>query len=270
MKAISILKHFLSVANWVDPRDTVDRIIIGNPDKRIKSILVTWISSFEALQAAVKGGFDMVITHEPTFWENADELQVTYNNGIGMVKRKFIEANDLVILRCHDVWDRMPLVGIPWAWARFLGFGDKPCTTGMKGFLHRYDIDPIRLDDLAGRVAAKTYEIGEPIIQVCGDSTQVISRVGIGTGCFCNPSDFQEMGCNVSIVCDDGTGYWREIQRAMDEKHPIIRVNHGTSEEPGMATLTEYINKIFPGVCCVHHPHRASYRLVGNYERFQS
>ena len=49
MKAIEIANHLLSLVNGIDTKDTVDKIIIGNPNKEIKSILVTWISSFEAV-----------------------------------------------------------------------------------------------------------------------------------------------------------------------------------------------------------------------------
>ena len=87
--------------------------------------------------------------------------------------------------------------------------------------------------------------------------------MGIGTGCACEPALFAEMGCDVSIVCDDGSRYWGNLQYAIDGGHPIIRVSHGTSEEPGMATLTEYLRKAFPDVRAEHLPHRAAYRLCG-------
>ena len=70
------------------------------------------------------------------------------------------------------------------------------------------------------------------------------------------------MGCDCSIVCDDGSYYWADIQRGDDLGHPVIRVNHGTSEEPGMVTLTAYINTHFKGVTATHLPHGASFRLV--------
>jgi hypothetical protein len=74
---------------------------------------------------------------------------------------------------------------------------------------------------------------------------------------------YRELGCDLSIVCDDGSCYWREIQWAEDEGHAVIRVNHGTSEEPGMASLTEYINRNLKGVHAEHLPHRPAFRLVG-------
>jgi hypothetical protein len=71
------------------------------------------------------------------------------------------------------------------------------------------------------------------------------------------------MNCDCSIVCDDGSVYWAGIQRAEECGHPVIRVNHGTSEEPGMVTLTEYMNTHFDGLCAEYLPHGSTFHLVG-------
>ena len=183
---------------------------------------------------------------------------------IASAKRRFIEENGLVILRNHDVWDRMPGIGIPWAWAQFLGLGQSPAAQGARGYQHRYDTEPVALDELAARIAERTATIGEPSVQVVGDGGRQVSRVGVGTGCACDIRVFQEMGCDVSVVCDDGSCYWANIQCAEDNDHPVIRVNHGTSEEPGMVTLTQYINDKLEGVTAEHFPHGSTFRLVGS------
>jgi len=268
LKAVDIHNHFMSLADWVDPAKTVDCIIVGNPEKEIHHVLVTWISSFKAVKAAIERGFDMLITHEPTFWVHGGEIERMENwesaslkKQSALKKRRFIEQNGLVVLRNHDVWDRMPEIGIPWAWARFLGLGEKPAVIGAKGYQHRYDIKPLSLDALAKKIAERTATIGESTVQVIGDSARKVSKIGIGTGCGCDIYAYQEMGCDVSIVCDDGSIYWSGIQYAIDNNHPVIRVNHGTSEEPGMVTLTKYMNDHLP-VKAEHLPHGSSFRLV--------
>ena len=263
MKAHEMRAAFLAPADWVDADNTVDRIIVGDPDKDIHRVLVTWMPSFAAVRAAVEGGYDMLLGHEPTFWRHLDEIEHRAETPTGVEKLKYIEAHGLVVMRNHDVWDRMPEIGIPWAWARFLDMGDRPVTFGRNGYQHRYDVEPTTLEALAQRIAAKTATIGEPMVQVTGDPQQQVSRVGIGTGCGCETAVFQEMGCDVSIVCDDGSCYWANIQLAKDMGHPVVRVNHGTSEEPGMVTLTQYINDTFEGVTADHLPHGSCFRLIG-------
>lgn len=263
-QAIDIHRHFLSLADWTTPERTVDRIIMGDPEKHIRKILVTWISSFDAVRIAVQRGFDMLITHEPTFWSHLDEAEVTQASKIGRSKKRFIEEAGLVILRNHDVWDRMPEIGITWAWGRFLGLGSKPVDINAQGYQHRYDIHAVPLDTLARKIAKQTAILGDPVVQVIGDGSREVSKVAIGAGCICDPLISQEMGCDVSIVCDDGSRYWGNIQYALDSNHPIIRVNHGISEEPGMVTLTQYINDNLPGLSAEHLPYCAAHRLIGS------
>lgn len=270
MNAIDIHQHFMSMADWLNPAQTVDKIIIGDPEREISKTAVTWISSFSAIRAAVNQGCQMLITHEPTFWSHTNELESStqWQPGsliydIGTRKKQFIEANGLVILRLHDTWDRMPGIGIPWAWANFLEFGPRPTQICELGCQHRYDMEPVSLDDLARHIASKTATIGESHVEVVGDGGMMVSKIGLGTGCICHIHVYREMGCDVSVIVDDGTYYWHDIQMAADDDHPIICVNHATAEEPGMVTLTKYVNDTFPGVTAVHLPHGCSFRTVG-------
>lgn len=265
MKVREILDHFLSRADWVERDKTVDRVIAGDPDTDVDRCLVTWMPGFKALRFMVDRGITFLICHEPTFWNHRNDRSTMEDPG-SREKLAYIRDHNLVILRNHDCWDRWPDVGIPWAWADFLELGKHPQAVGANGCQHRYDIEPVSLEAFARRVARRCESLGEPLVQVTGDASQMVSRIGIGTGCGCGIPTYQEMGCDCSIVCDDGSCYWADIQRAEDSSHPVIRVNHGTSEEPGMVTLTRYINETIEGLRAEHLPHGSTFRLVGAEE----
>ncbi|HUU53279.1 MAG TPA: Nif3-like dinuclear metal center hexameric protein [Armatimonadota bacterium] len=269
MTAGEILNHFRSITHWIEPEKSVDRIIIGDPDKHITRVGVTWMSTFENVREAIAHSCGMLITHEPTFWVHADELAAVASWPADSIrrrtaehKRRLIEERGLVVLRIHDAWDAMPDIGIPYAWARHLGLGDTPAARSANTFQHRYDIEPMTLDSLAGRIASRTAELGESAVQVIGPPDQIIFKVGIGTGCYCDIQVFHQLDCEASIICDDSNWYWEGIAFAADSDHSIIRVNHGVSEEPGMITLTQYINDTLP-ISAEYIPHGASFRLVG-------
>jgi len=261
MKAKDVLEHFLSRADYVNRQKTVDRIIAGNPEKDVDRCIVTWMPSFRALRTMADRGISLMVCHEPTFWNHVDDRPT--NDAIGVQKQRFIAEHDIVIIRNHDCWDRWPDLGIPWAWAKFLGFARGPVSIGANGYQHRYDIEPVALDDFARQMAARCAGFGEPMVQVTGNGNTRISKIGVGSGCGCGIEAYIEMGCDCSIVCDDGSCYWAGIQRADDLGHPVIRVNHGTSEEPGMVTLTHYINENLPGLHAEHLAHGSTFRLVG-------
>lgn len=269
MRAKDILEHFLSQANWVDRSRTVDRILMGDPERDVRRVLVTWMSTMNAVQAAVDGGYDLLMTHEPTFWIHANEVE-TLDAGTESAprqatarrKRAELKRSGIVLMRNHDVWDRFPAVGIPWALARFLGIAGPAAATGANGYQLAFDIPAIPAGALAGDVARRVAALGEPAVQFYGESGQTVRRLGVGTGCMCRPDVFRAMGCDAAIVCDDGCGYWRDIAWAVDEGMPLLRVSHGASEEPGMATLTEYINTNLPGVSAEHFPLNLQYSIV--------
>jgi putative NIF3 family GTP cyclohydrolase 1 type 2 len=261
-KAIDVVEHFVSRCDWVDPKITVDRVKAGDPDLDTDRCLVTWMPSIGALREALRRGIRLVVTHEPTFWDHYDDLSRLSRQG--QDKLAFINDHGLTIVRIHDTWDRWPKVGIPWAWAAFLGLGDEPVSIGCRNYMHRYDIEATTLDEFAARVAGRCAALGEPAVQVTGEGRQTVSRVGIGTGCASDVQVYREMGCDVSIVSDDGSIYWREIQQASEVGHPVIRVNHGTSEEPGMVSLAKYINEHIDGLSAEHLPHPCTYHPVGH------
>jgi len=261
IKVRDILEHFVSRADWVNRATTVDRVIVGDAGAEVDRCVVSWMPSFRALRYLVEHDIRLLVCHEPTFWNHLDERPV--NDAGIQEKLHFIQDHRLVIIRNHDCWDRWPKVGIPWAWASFLGLGSKPVAVGASGYQHRYDIAPMTLEAFSRQVAKRCEGIGEPLVQVVGDVSQIVSRIGIGTGCGCDIPTYQQMGCDCSIVCDDGSFYWGGIQRAEDDGHPVIRVNHGTSEEPGMVTLADYINTHFEGLRAEHLPHGSTFQLIG-------
>ncbi len=261
MRVREILEHFLSRADWVDRETSVDRVIVGDAEADVDRCLVSWMPSLKALRHTVGRGMRLLICHEPTFWNHRADRAT--EDPVSQEKLAYIRDHELVILRNHDCWDKWPKVGIPWAWAGFLGLGNQPKTVSEDRCHHRYDIKLVPLEAFARHVAERCESLGEPLVQVIGDGSQLVSRIGIGTGCGCDIPTYQAMGCDCSVVCDDGSSYWADIQRAEDSSHPVIRVNHGTSEEPGMVTLTAYINANIEGIRAEHLPHNCTFRLVG-------
>jgi len=259
MKAKDMFEHFISRADWLERDKTVDGIIAGDPEKEVERCLVAWMPSVEAIRTAAERGFDMVLCHEATFWDHTNDTPEGKPHAAD--KLAFINETGIVILRNHDAWDRWPKIGIPWAWAKFLGVDGDPVATD--NYMHRYDIAPVAFGEFAENFAKRTAEIGEPVVEVVGDPNQTVSKIGIGTGCGCSIMSYIGLGCDCSIVCDDGQSYWRNIQYAADRNHPVICVNHATSEEPGMMTLAQYVNDNIEGVAAEHLPQGCRFRPVG-------
>ena len=105
-------KYLRSLYSVDEP--SVDRIIIGDPDTKIKKAGTARMPYFKTLRNAVSQGINVLVVHEPTFYAHWDLDKKDYYSSPPSVakdqyieaietKKKWIESNGLVIIRCHGV-----------------------------------------------------------------------------------------------------------------------------------------------------------------------
>ena len=251
---------------WVDLEKTVDTFKSGDPEAEVRGIAVSWMSTTAALRTALSADCNLFITHEPTYCDHYDDHNGwTFSFEGTRAKRAFIEESGLTIIRCHDLWDQVPTIGIPDAWGEALALGQ---AVGGEGYYRVYDVSGRSAGDVARQVAARTRPYGQESVQLIGDPEAQVHRVAIGTGAitplFGYIGDFGEAyGLDLAICADDGFTYWREGAYALDAGLPVIIVNHATAEEPGMMRLAEHLRARFSDVP-VHFVARGClYRQVG-------
>jgi len=256
------LQSFLNSLNggWVDPLKTVDTFKSGDPQAEVRGIAVAWMSYRWALEQALALGCNVFVTHEPTYYSHLDTDAHMLRRPGTQAKRKFIEESGLVILRCNDLWDQLPAIGITDAWGKLLGLG--PPIDG-EGFYRVYDVTGRTALDVARQVAARTQPFGQEAVQLIGPSDQAVTRVCIGTGVVTPLLKFiDDYQADLAICTDDGLVYWREAAFAIDMHLPVIVVNHAVSELAGIASLASRLQTQFPQLPVHYLPQKCMYRLV--------
>lgn len=240
--------------------DTVDRVIFGDPDREITAVAVAWMPYRATIEAALEAGANTLVTHEPTFYTHRD----LRDKGVEdvpetQVKRAWLDEQDITIIRCHDVWDAIPDIGIPYAWGEFLGLG-----TPVKSerYYNVYDVDPQTAETFARRVAARTADLGQPTVGFYGDPDRTITSVGLGTGCISQADRIRGMGADLAISVDDVVRAWIDGEMSADSGYPLIVVNHCVSEEPGIVKLADYLARTFPDIPVTHLPQTCTYRPI--------
>ena len=145
---------------------SVDRIVIGKADTRIKKIGTAWMPYFSTLKKAIAEGVNVMVVHEPTFythWDLDKKVGDFYNSPspakdqyVEAVeeKRRWIEEHDLVIIRSHDVPDILKNIGIPYGFGHALGFTINDIISA-KDYYIVYKITPSRADDVAKKISIK-------------------------------------------------------------------------------------------------------------------
>lgn len=266
------LQQFLTSLTKL-PSKTVDRIIIGDAKTKVKKIGTCWMPYWETCKKAVDSGVNVLVTHEPTFYTHwdLDEKQGDYYNSPEFTKNKYLELverkkkwindNGLVIIRNHDTMDALKDVGIPFALGQFLGFTNADIIAS-RTYYNVYKTKTQLAKKIAGTIAQKLWQLGQPGIAFYGNPEYPVSSVGIGTGCICNPMDFADLKPDMFIAIDDVVRTWTQTTYASDSGQPLIVINHGTSEEMGMRKLNQIIKKKFPKLETIHFEQGCSYKWI--------
>jgi putative NIF3 family GTP cyclohydrolase 1 type 2 len=243
-------------------RDSVDRIVVGEPGTPVRKIGTCWQSYWETLKAADARGVNVVVTHEPTFYAHLDlrtrELPFPEQ---AEVKRKWILDRQMVVIRCHDMLDAsQEPFGIPHAWGAALGFSPRDLAWSEK-FLNVYRIAPAAAGEVAARLANRMKALGQPGVAFYGDPARAVATIGVGTGCYADPRKAARRP-DLFVTIDDAISTWGQATYSRDTGYPIVVTDHGTSEEPGVRLLCEHLARKFPDIECIHFPQGCTFQWV--------
>ena len=252
---------------------SVDKVIVGDPDTPISKIGTAWMPYWHTLKEAKAKGVNTMVVHEPTFYTHRD-LEATggdYLNAPSPAKEQYleqvaakkawIEENEMVVIRCHDVLDKIGEYGIPFAFGRALGFSDSDLIRS-RPYYNVYRTESQPAIDVAKRIASILKEVGQPGVAFYGDENYPVKTVGLGTGCICDPLQFMDLEMDLAIAIDDSINTWTQTTFAEDTGRPLVVVNHGSTEEFGMKELSVQLNKALDQHETLHFKQGCSYRWL--------
>ena len=244
MKANEIREHFREVGHWVDWDNTCDQFLHGDRNMEVKGIATAWIPTNKCLKKAFDRGLNLFITHEPAFYHGYQGT--TTRKQLVQKKKDLLDELNITLLRCHDTWDRMPEVGIPDAWATFLGFEteERPVHSYYKICLLRN----ISVEETANRTLEKVRSLGQDTVLIFGDRQKKVNRMAVGTGAITNLPKMYDLNADLILATDDGMNFWDGGLWAKDLELPLLIVNHCTAEKPGMQAMAKYLIEEFPEV----------------------
>src|SRR5438105_10540690 len=152
--------------------DTVDTFKAGNPDVPVTGIAVTMMATLDVLERAAASGKNLIITHEPTFYNHLDKTDdlKKQNDLVFAAKQAFIEKHGLIIWRFHDHWHARKPDGILLGMTNALGWEkfENPANE------HLFTIPETTLDNLAEYVKSRLIIRA---LRVVGDPTMTITKV---------------------------------------------------------------------------------------------
>ena len=235
------------------PSGTVDTIKAGNPSTLVTGIATTFLDTMDVLRQANRRGANLVITHEPTFYNHLDETGFFADDAVYREKLAFIEQHHMVVFRLHDgihaaTPDRVATAFLQsLGWEKYVDAGDPlrvtiPTTTLLQ-----------LSQDLAAKLNART-------VRVVGDPNLRVSHLAIRPGA----SGLQKQvlalrSDDVEVLLAGESAEWEAIEYVRDAsaegRHKaLILLGHEVTEEAGMKQCADELRPLFPGLPVIHIP----------------
>jgi putative NIF3 family GTP cyclohydrolase 1 type 2 len=222
---------------------TVDTFKAGNPDAEVKGIAVTMMATLDVLQRAAAAGQNLVITHEPTFFnhlDKPDDLEQKENDPVLAAKRAFIEQHDLMIWRFHDHWHRMRQDGIETGMTHALGWE----SFQDSGNQYVFAIPETDLDHLAIDLKRK---LKIRVVRVVGDPKLRVKKVALvpGSSGFARETRALEIS-DVQVLVTGEPREWETVEYVADaltegKSKALIILGHIPSEQAGMEECARWL-----------------------------
>lgn len=216
-----------------------DTFKIGNPDMVVTGISTSFGGNLSVLQASLKAGLNMLITHEPTFWSDGDVIGRVQDDPLYRYKLDWANKNNIIVWRNHDNIHSMRPDMIFVGWSKAMGW--EKYSTDLIGN-KAYTIPATTLGELASYVKA---HLKLRSVRVIGDPNLPVRKVVVTRGSTL-PED-----ADVKISSDirewDAFEYARDAVYA-GRKKGLIEISHEAFEDTGMDAFADYLRPLTPEV----------------------
>ena len=223
--------------------DTVDTFKAGNPETPVTGIAITMMATLDVLQRAAASGDNLIITHEPTFFDHLDtsaQLPEKDSDAVLMAKREFIEKHHLVIWRFHDHWHARNPDGIEAGMVSALGWQKFEDPSSQ----YLFNLPNITLEKLVGEIKSK---LKIHVMRVVGDPNLHITKLAMAPGAsgFTHHARALEMPGVQALVIGE-TQEWETVEYVADaitegKQKSLIILGHIPSEQAGMEECTRWL-----------------------------
>lgn len=229
---------------------TVDTVKSGDPSQAVRGIVTTFLATVDVIRAAIEQDANLIITHEPTYYEHTDGTEWLKDDPVYTYKRDLLEKHNIVVWRYHDYWHTYRPDGI------------------LHGLLDRLDWHPyldenrentaviptISLKKLA-RFFKKRLDLDRTFI--VGDPDLSCHQIGLLPGAWGRGKQIKMLRTDIEVLVVGEVSEWETAEYVRDAaaagmKKGLIVLGHAQSEEPGMAYAQKWLTKLIPGVPVYH------------------
>jgi putative NIF3 family GTP cyclohydrolase 1 type 2 len=247
LTADAVIKSIIAATGATPPPNTVDTIKAGDPNTPVTGIVTTFLDTYQVLEKAVADGKNLIVTHEPTFYNHPDDMTVLGNDPVQAQKLAYIQQHHLVVWRFHDTWHLRQPDGILEGVIDEFGWKTYQSSTDP----HLFTLPPTTVTQLAAALRAKA---GSRLIRVVGDPAMPVTHVALLPGASGLEKQVKTLERDdVQVLVAGEAAEWETVEYARDAaaqgRHKaLILLGHEVSEEAGMQYCAQWLKGILPGM----------------------
>ena len=242
MKVINIIEKLIEGS--FKPEVTCDTVKAGDPNKEVKKIALSMFATADVIRQAKEWGADMLIVHEPTYY---DHMDIMIDTSVTRAKKKLIDESGIVIFRYHDCMHARIMDQVTEGELHYLGLsGEVERTPYSASYILNSDKEITALE--MAKLMEK--ELGIKHVRIAGSLNHKAKRIA---ACFGTPGGVFELLCDdtIDMVLTGEACEWKLSEYARDASllginKSLIVMGHICSERDGMRLLAERMKNNYP------------------------
>lgn len=227
--------------------NTVDVVKEGDPQLKVSGIVTTMFATMDVLKKAVELNCNMIIVHEPLYYNHLDNKDQFMKDPVFIEKQKYIKDHNLIVWRFHDYIHSIRPDGIMQGMVAKLGW--KKYMTG--DIYSQFTMPETTLEGLLKELK-KTFP--ENAFYVIGNKDMKVKNVRLAPGAPGSAMHIRLLeDNNVDVVIAGEAQQWETYEYTRDavsqgKKKAIIFLGHVPSEEAGMEWCATWLKGFLKNV----------------------
>jgi putative NIF3 family GTP cyclohydrolase 1 type 2 len=237
LTALQLIQRIVAQTGASNRAKTVDQVSAGDPTQAVNGIAVTSQASLSALHQAARVGANLVLTYDPVFWANGDDLTRMETDALFLEKRDVIRAHNMVVFTLQEhLRDSVP-DRIAQGMAQALGWQPEP------GNANLFRRPPTSLLALAQELGAR---LDDKTLRVVGDPTLAVSTVATSFGNTQQMPGIALLNGPIDVLVAGYAREWEVVEYAQDmiaagAKKALVLLGENASVQAGMKSCAEWI-----------------------------
>ena len=251
LTAAEVIGRIVKATGAAPPAGTVDTIKAGDPGTVVTGVATTFTPTMDVLRKAVAAHLNLIVTHEPTFYNHLDEDTLFVDDPVYKEKLDYIREHHLVIWRFHDTWHLRRPDGIAEGFVERAGWKryENPGPAEEAGFFFTLPQTTVSAlaKDLQRRFHARA-------VRVVGDPKMTVTKVAYRPGASGEARQVKALEReDVEVLVAGEAAEWETVLYTLDavqqgRRKALILLGHDTSEEAGMENCASWLKTVLPGM----------------------